>query len=67
MSQSYETRVGDEFVIVGNDVLMKCDIPSFAADLLSVSAWRTEPDGQEITSGGLDMDDGDFSFFKGRL
>ncbi len=50
VSQPYETRVGDEFVVLGNDVLMKCDFPGFASDLLRVVAWRTEPDGTEVTA-----------------
>ena len=40
MSQDYETRVGDEFVIIGNDVLMKCDFPGFASDQLQVVGWN---------------------------
>jgi hypothetical protein len=39
--QDYETRVGDEFVIIGNDVLIKCDVPSYAADYLQVVGWVT--------------------------
>ena len=41
VAQSYETRVGDEFVMVGNAAIMKCSIPSFAADFVSVHSWLT--------------------------
>lgn len=45
MDQIYETRVGDEFVILANDVLMRCDVPGFASDLLSVVGWTVFEDG----------------------
>ena len=37
--QSYRVDVGLIQVILGNDALMKCDIPSFVTDFVSVSAW----------------------------
>ena len=37
--QSYATNVYGEDVMIGNDVLLKCSIPSFLADFLSVSGW----------------------------
>ena len=54
MNQAYETRVGDEFVMVGNDVLIKCDVPGFAADFLEIVGWSVMEDGEateEITGG----------------
>ena len=38
----FETRIGDEFVILGNDALMKCQVPSFVSDFLSVTGWVDE-------------------------
>ena len=38
----FETRIGDEFVILGNDALMKCQAPSFVSDFLSVTGWVDE-------------------------
>ena len=38
--------MGDEFVIVGNDVLMGCGFPGFASDLLSVSGWLVMESGR---------------------
>ena len=37
--QSYATNVYGEDVMIGNDVLLKCAIPSFLADFLSVTGW----------------------------
>ena len=42
--QNYVTRVGDEFVIIGNDVLMKCAVPSFAVDLVILTGWVINED-----------------------
>ena len=38
----FETRIGDEFVILRNDALMKCQVPSFVSDFLSVTGWVDE-------------------------
>ena len=38
-TQSYRVDVGVAQVIRGNEVIIKCDIPSFAADFVSVSDW----------------------------
>ena len=37
--QTYRVDVNVAQVIVGNEVLLKCDIPSFASDFVSVNAW----------------------------
>ena len=37
--QEYKAYVNQEHVISGNDVLFKCDIPSFVADFVSVQSW----------------------------
>ena len=39
VSQDYSTRVSDVYVIIGNSALMKCDVPSFVADFVSVNSW----------------------------
>lgn len=41
VAQAYETRVSDEFVIRGNAAILKCSIPSFVADFVTVQAWVT--------------------------
>lgn len=39
MSQSYNTEVHNEYVVLRNDVILKCSLPSFVADFVSVTAW----------------------------
>ena len=36
------TDVSLEYVIKGNSALLKCNIPSFAADFVSVASWVTD-------------------------
>ena len=38
--QEYRTYVNQEHVIRGNDVLFKCDIPSFVTDIVLVQSWN---------------------------
>ena len=40
----YETDVAKEYVILGNDAIMKCSIPSFVADFVSVMGWTLSDD-----------------------
>lgn len=40
-----------EYVILGNDALMKCSIPSFVADSLVVTSWL-DNEGNEFPYGG---------------
>ena len=35
----YRVVVDEEQVMLGNDILMKCDIPSFEADFVFVDDW----------------------------
>ena len=39
VTQEYNTYVNQGQVIRGNDVILKCDIPSFVVDLLDVVHW----------------------------
>ena len=39
VSQDYATRVNDFDVILGNSAMMKCEIPSFVADFVSLINW----------------------------
>lgn len=45
VSQFYQTEVNNEHVIRGNSAIIKCVIPSFVADFVSVASWVTD-DGQ---------------------
>lgn len=47
VQQFYQTRVIDEFVLRGNAGLLKCNLPSFVTDFVSVEAWISD-DGTEI-------------------
>lgn len=38
--QPYEAEADNEYVIRGNSVVMKCEIPSFVADFVSVTMWQ---------------------------
>ena len=51
--QPYRVAVPEESVILGNDVVIKCNIPSFVADFLSVTAW--------VTSEGTEFQQSDMS------
>ena len=42
-----------ENVIFGNDALMKCVIPSFVADLVTLDFWLEIETGREIRMGTL--------------
>ena len=39
VNQEYSTSVPEEYVVTGNFALMKCSIPSFVADLITVVSW----------------------------
>lgn len=39
MVQNYVTEAENEYVIRGNTAVIKCKIPSFVSDFVSVDAW----------------------------
>ena len=39
VTQSYITEAHNQHVILGNSALLKCEIPSFVADFVSVVSW----------------------------
>ena len=39
VSQSYSTESHNEYVVVNNDALMKCNIPSYVADFVTIAGW----------------------------
>ena len=51
-TQLYNTGSHEEYVIVGNDVLLKCTIPSFVADFLTVVGW-VDSEGNEYLSSNI--------------
>lgn len=54
VQQFYQARVIDEFVLRGNAALLKCNLPSFVADFVSVEAWISD-DGTEILPNSNDF------------
>ncbi|CAH2076517.1 unnamed protein product, partial [Iphiclides podalirius] len=44
VQQQYESEVNNEYVIRGNSAILKCSIPSFVADFVSVVSWHDESD-----------------------
>lgn len=43
--QDYRTEADNEFVILGNAAVVKCEIPSFVADFVRVTGWIDETSG----------------------
>lgn len=39
VAQTFEIRVIDEFVLLGNAAIMKCLLPSFVTDFIQVVSW----------------------------
>ncbi|XP_057660489.1 cell adhesion molecule Dscam2 isoform X11 [Diorhabda carinulata] len=46
VQQFYQTEVNNEYVIRGNAAVLKCSIPSFIADFVSVTSWN-DSDGNQ--------------------
>ncbi|XP_050305214.1 cell adhesion molecule Dscam2 isoform X35 [Anthonomus grandis grandis] len=40
VAQSYEVEADNEYVIRGNAAIMKCEIPSFVSDFVTVENWQ---------------------------
>ena len=57
VSQDYQTDAFRENVILGNDVIFKCDVPSFVADFVTVEAW-IDNEAQAYLFGQSAFDDG---------
>ena len=49
VGQTYNTQPIDEYVIIGNDALFKCNIPSYVTDFVSVVSW-VDSEGETILS-----------------
>lgn len=45
VSQPYEAEADNEYVIRGNAALMKCEVPSFVSDFVSVEMWMDSEGG----------------------
>ena len=61
VTQEYETDAHKVYVIVGNSALIKCEIPSFVADFVSVYSWTDNNNNEYFTGinknyGKIDID-----------
>ena len=45
--QHYKTGGSEEYIIRGNDAIIKCNIPSFVSDFVTVDSW-VDSEGGEI-------------------
>jgi Down syndrome cell adhesion protein 1 len=46
VAQPYESEAENEYVIRGNNVVLKCKIPSFVADFLQIVSWFDSDDNE---------------------
>ncbi|XP_008186304.1 Down syndrome cell adhesion molecule-like protein Dscam2 isoform X47 [Acyrthosiphon pisum] len=58
VNQPYQTRVIDEYVLLGNSVVLKCLVPSFVADFIHVLGW-VDDSGNNIGP-NIDKQDGKY-------
>lgn len=56
VQQQYDTEVNNEYVIRGNSAILKCSIPSFVADFVTVVSWHDESDNSFILGETKDGD-----------
>ncbi len=64
VSQTYQAEIGNKHVIVGNDVLVKCDIPSHVAEFVEIVGW-VDSEGNEFHK--TQSNYGKLLFFKLRI
>ncbi|XP_043478445.1 Down syndrome cell adhesion molecule-like protein Dscam2 isoform X36 [Leptopilina heterotoma] len=53
--QFYDTDVNKEYAIRGNSAVLKCVVPSFVADFVTVLSWHTDQ-GEEFVRQDTEMD-----------
>ena len=49
--QDYESDVGLEYVLLGNDVLLKCKTPGFVGDFVSIVSWVVDDEDTTLDRG----------------
>ena len=59
ITQNYVTEPINEYVILGNDAIMKCSVPSFMSDFIAVVGW-TDNSGNEFHVQSQDLKFGKF-------
>ncbi|CAG2162952.1 unnamed protein product, partial [Oppiella nova] len=50
--QNFVIEVYDEFPVMGNTAVMRCHIPAFVRDYLTITAWIEEPTGRVVQPTG---------------
>lgn len=48
VSQAYAVNLMEEYVLRGNSAILKCHIPSFVSEYVSVSSWIIIEDKNEV-------------------
>ena len=49
--QPYSHEADNAYVILGNDALLACEIPSFVSEVVTVEAWVEVSTGEEYRTG----------------
>lgn len=47
VSQAYDVKFWEEYVLRGNAAILKCQIPSFVSEYVSVNSWIISEDEKE--------------------
>lgn len=47
VSQAYDVKFWEEYVLRGNAAILKCQIPSFVSEYVSVTSWIISEDENE--------------------
>ena len=50
VSQEYQVEIDNEFVVRGNAAVVRCKLPSFAADFVQVASWEDSAGGSYFPS-----------------
>ena len=51
--QHYKTGGSEEYMIVGNDAILQCNVPSFVADFVTVHGWVDSEGNDFLRQDGL--------------
>lgn len=59
IQQSFEIRVIDEFILLGNSAIMRCLIPSFISDFVIVNSWILSDSNNDVESTEIKLNEFD--------
>ena len=51
--QHYKTGGSEEYMIVANDAILQCNVPSFVADFVTVNGWVDSEGNDFLRQDGL--------------